>query len=62
MVQPRQGLWLRVARRGHAGRLRPYETLRRSGIRELRQGQRVQVRTGEGPKGELAAEIVLIDP
>ncbi len=38
------------------------ETLRRSGIRELRQGQRVRVRTGEGPKGELAAEIVLIDP
>ncbi len=37
------------------------ETLRRSGIRELRQGQRVQVRTGEGPKGELAAEVVLID-
>jgi CspA family cold shock protein len=38
------------------------ETLRRSGIRELRQGQRVQVRTGEGPKGELAADVVLIDP
>jgi CspA family cold shock protein len=38
------------------------ETLRHSGIRELRQGQRVQVRTGAGPKGELAAEIVLIDP
>jgi CspA family cold shock protein len=38
------------------------ETLRRSGIRELRQGQRVRVRTGAGPKGELAAEIVLIDP
>ncbi len=38
------------------------ETLRRYGIRELRQGQRVNVRTGEGPKGELAAEVVLIDP
>ncbi len=38
------------------------ETLRRSGIRELRQGQRVQVRTGAGPKGELAAEIVVLDP
>jgi len=37
------------------------ETLRRSGIRELRQGQRVQVRTGAGPKGELAADVVLID-
>ncbi len=37
------------------------ETLRRSGIRELRQGQRVLVRTGSGPKGELAAEISLLD-
>lgn len=38
------------------------ETLRRYGIRELRQGQRVRIRTGEGPKGELAAEVVLVDP
>jgi CspA family cold shock protein len=38
------------------------ETLRRSGIRELRQGQRVRVRAGDGPKGELAAEIVVVDP
>ena len=38
------------------------ETLRRSGIRELRQGQRVRVRTGGGPKGELAAEVELVDP
>jgi CspA family cold shock protein len=38
------------------------ETLRRCGIRELRQGQRVRVRAGDGPKGELAAEIVLVDP
>jgi CspA family cold shock protein len=38
------------------------ETLRRAGIRELRQGQRVRVRTGGGPKGELAAEVVLVDP
>src|SRR5689334_6641031 len=38
------------------------ETLRRFGIRELRQGQRVRVRTGDGPKGELAAEVVLVDP
>jgi CspA family cold shock protein len=37
------------------------ETLRRSGIRELRQGQRVSVRAGDGPKGELAAEIVILD-
>ncbi|MBV9571582.1 MAG: CspA family cold shock protein [Alphaproteobacteria bacterium] len=37
------------------------ETLRRFGIRELRPGQRVRVRTGAGPKGELAAEINLLD-
>lgn len=36
------------------------ETLRRYGIRELRQGQRVTVRVGDGPKGELAAEIALL--
>jgi len=38
------------------------ETLRRYGIRELHQGQRVRVRTGDGPKGELAAEIDVLDP
>lgn len=37
------------------------ETLRRSGIRELQEGQRVRVRAGDGPKGELAAEITLLD-
>jgi cold shock protein len=37
------------------------ETLRKSGIRELRQGQRVRVRAGDGPKGELAAEITVLD-
>ena len=37
------------------------ETLRRYGIRELRQGQKVKVRTGDGPKGELAAEIAVVD-
>jgi CspA family cold shock protein len=37
------------------------ETLRRFGIRELRQGQRVRIRTGDGPKGELAAEISVVD-
>ncbi len=36
------------------------ETLRRCGIRELTQGQRVRVRTGDGPKGELAAEITIL--
>lgn len=38
------------------------ETLRRSGIRELKQGQHVRVRAGDGPKGELAAEITILDP
>ena len=37
------------------------ETLRRNGIRELRQGQRVRVRAGDGPKGELAAEITILE-
>jgi CspA family cold shock protein len=37
------------------------ETLRRFGIRELTQGQRVRVRTGDGPKGELAAEVTILD-
>jgi CspA family cold shock protein len=37
------------------------ETLRRSGIAELREGQRVRVRTGDGPKGELAAEVTILD-
>ncbi len=37
------------------------ETLRRGGIAELREGQRVMIRTGDGPKGELAAEITLLD-
>ena len=37
------------------------ETLRRHGIRELAQGQRVRIRTGDGPKGELAAEITILD-
>lgn len=33
------------------------EMLRRSGMRELKEGQRVRVRVGDGPKGELATEI-----
>jgi CspA family cold shock protein len=36
------------------------ETLRRCNIGELRQGQKVRVRTGDGPKGELVAEVVLL--
>jgi CspA family cold shock protein len=37
------------------------ETLRRYGLRELQQGQRVRVRIGGGPKGELAAEIAIVE-
>lgn len=37
------------------------ETLRRYGLRELQQGQQVRVRVGDGPKGELAAEIAVLD-
>lgn len=37
------------------------ETLRRSGIRELIPGQRVKVRAGDGPKGQLAAEITVME-
>jgi CspA family cold shock protein len=35
------------------------ETLRRCDIGELREGQRVMVRIGQGPKGEMAAEVLL---
>lgn len=37
------------------------ETLRRCGVRELHEGQRVRVRVGDGPKGELVAEIALLE-
>jgi cold shock protein len=37
------------------------ETLRRNGIRELQEGQKVRIRVGDGPKGELAAEITVIE-
>jgi len=37
------------------------ETLRRCGVRELHEGQRVRVRVGDGPKGETVTEIALLD-
>jgi CspA family cold shock protein len=37
------------------------ETVRRCNLRELHEGQRVRVRVGEGPKGEMVAEISLSD-
>jgi CspA family cold shock protein len=37
------------------------ETLRQSGIAELREGQSVRFRIGDGPKGELAADLELLD-
>jgi cold shock protein len=37
------------------------ETLRRCNVHELSEGQRVKVRVGDGPKGELVAEISVLD-
>ena len=37
------------------------ETLRRCNVHELAEGQRVRVRVGDGPKGELVAEIAVLD-
>ena len=37
------------------------ETLRRCQVRELQEGQRVRIRVGDGPKGEMVAEIALLD-
>jgi len=37
------------------------ETLRRCGVRELHEGQRVRVRVGDGPKGEMVADLALLD-
>jgi cold shock protein len=37
------------------------ETLRRCQLRELHEGQKVMVRVGDGPRGELVAEISLLD-
>lgn len=37
------------------------EILRRCNVRELNEGQRVRVRVGDGPKGELVAEITILD-
>ena len=38
------------------------ETLRRGGLSDLREGQKVMVRIGDGPKGELAAEVDVLHP
>jgi CspA family cold shock protein len=37
------------------------ETLRRCNVRELAEGQRVRMRIGDGPKGELVAEITILE-
>ena len=37
------------------------ETLRRCNVHELQEGQKVKVRVGDGPKGELVAEISVLD-
>jgi CspA family cold shock protein len=36
------------------------ETLRRCNVQDLQEGQRVRVRVGDGPKGELVAEITVL--
>jgi len=36
------------------------ETLRRCQVRELHEGQKVRVRAGDGPRGELVAEISVL--
>ena len=37
------------------------ETLRRCHVGELQEGQKVKVRVGDGPKGELVADIAVLD-
>lgn len=37
------------------------ETLRRFQLRDLHEGQKVRVRVGDGPRGELVAEIAVLD-
>jgi CspA family cold shock protein len=37
------------------------ETLRRCQVGELQEGQKVKVRLGDGPKGELVADIAVLD-
>lgn len=37
------------------------ETLRRCHVQELHEAQRVRVRVGDGPKGEMVAEITVLD-
>lgn len=37
------------------------ETLRRCNVNELNEGQKVRVRIGDGPKGELVAEIAVLE-
>ncbi len=37
------------------------ETLRRCQVQELHESQRVRVRVGDGPKGEMVAEITVLD-
>ena len=33
----------------------------RAGMRTLKEGQKVKVRVGDGPKGELVADIAVLD-
>lgn len=57
VVQPNQGIWLPDAGEGTEDIFVHMETLRRFGLTELRPGQVVLCRFGDGEKGLMAAEI-----
>lgn len=52
---------LSAAALGHADIFIHMETLRRCNVRELAEGQKVKVRVGDGPKGELVADIAILE-
>jgi len=61
VVQPAARLRLSLTRRGTPDIFVHMETLRRYGLTELKPGQWVLVRFGDGPKGLMAAEVRPLD-